>query len=517
MKAKLSKIEGETPRARKPLNLRKLRIGATATAVTVAVVVLVLLLNVVMRLLNERFPLVLDVTADKAFTLSEQSRTVAAAVDKDVAITVFAQETQLSNPSFGSDLDIIARQFYQFSKDYSTLTKGKVKVEYVDLEGDPTKLTAYSDYNISTGSILFRCEALYRTITLDDLYVMDDSNYQYTGEYSITSKVEQMLAANINAVVSGNSKTVTFLTGHSEYTGVITSLKNLYELNGYLTEQIDYTTAAAKISDSTGVVVIAAPAADYTVDEISRLRKWLLNDGKRNRHLLVLCNPAAVGKCTNLYEFLQEDYGIEVTDKLIAETNENNVPAGMGEYYPLSQIGLTELTVDVSEKTVVMPVTLQLKLHYDADIEKNALTNHAVVSFEETAKLVDAQMVAENKTPTKADAETYPVVGMAYAYDYDFDSENKPVSNYVLVSGSCLSANFVTNALYENEDMFVYPMRTMCDLGDTLVISGRTTTNTLLYFSELTGDILGIGVFTVGIPAVVLILGLVVFFKRRHL
>jgi hypothetical protein len=293
----------------------------------------------------------------------------------------------------------------------------------------------------------------------------------------------------------------------------------MYELNGYLTEQVNYTTEAGVISDSTGVVVIAAPATDYTTDEIVRLRKWLLNDGARGRHLMVLCNPAAVGKCDNLYEFLKEDYGIEVTDQLIVETDKNNVPAESGEYYPISQINLTELTGDVSEGKVLMPLTLQLKLHYDTDINKKALTNHALISFEDTVRLVDAQAVADQKTPAQNKAETYPVVGAAYAYDYDYDKDNKVVSNFVMVSGSCLSATslYVTSELYSNEDLYVYPMRTMCDLGDTLVISGRTSTNTMLYFSELTGEILGIGVFIIGIPLVVLIVGIVMFVRRRHL
>ena len=518
MNAKPTQVKEQKKKApRRKMNLRKLRIGATATAVTIAAVIIVLLLNVVMRLLNERFPLVLDMTADKAYTLSEQSHDVAATVDKDVAITVFVQERQLSNPSFGTDLDMIARQFYQFSKDYGNLTDGHVTVEYVDLEANPEKLTAYSKYNVSSGSILFRCGELHRAITLDDLYVMDSTNYEYTGEYTITSKVEQMLAANISAVCSGNTKTVTFLVGHGESSAVITPLKELYELNGYLTEQVNYTTAAGTISETAGVAVIAAPSADYTVEELSRLRKWLLNDGKRERHLMVLCNPAAVGKCPNLYEFLKEDYGIEVTGSLIVETDSKKQPAGANEYYPLTEIGLTELTVDISEGSVLMPLTLQLKTHYGTDTEKNALTNHPIITFDDTAKLVDAQVVADGSTPAQTTAESYPVIGMAYAYDYDFDENNKTVGNYVIVNGSCLSSTYVTNELYDNENLFTYPMRTLCDLGDAPIISGRTTTNSLLYFSEMTGEILGIGVFIVGLPLIFVIAAVVVFLRRRHL
>lgn len=500
---------------------RKLRIGATATAVTAVAVAAVILLNVVVGILNDRFPLNLDLTADNTYTLSDESREVAQKVSQEVTITVFAQETQFSDPTYGNEMDVVLRQFYQFTNDYKTLTGGKVKVSYLDLDANPTLASAYEKYGVSSGSILFQCGEQWRTITLNDLYDLDDSNYYYTGEYSVSSLVEQKLASNINAVCGGKTITLTFLTGHGENEDAISLLGDLYELNGYTIQTTNFSTAV-EIDKNAGALIIVAPSKDYTEDEITRLRAWLNNDGKRNRHLFVYCNYAA--SCPNLYEFLEVDYGITVTDKLILETDENNIPisySGSYPHYPMTQAASTNLTQEMGSGTLLMPVTLQLITHKESDDATYSLTNHAMATFPESARLTGlSDLMGENATLDsikQEKAESYPIVGMAYAFDYDYDSDNNELSNYVVVSGSYQMIGYIEDSRYTNEEMLLTPMRTVCSLGDTTVISGKDLATEYTSFTAMTALLLGVVVFTVGIPLVLVVIALVVFFKRRHL
>ena len=66
----------------KKLNLnlktnRKLRLGTTATLMTVVVIAAVMILNVIVGILFDAFPLSLDLTKDNTYTLSETSHKVA--------------------------------------------------------------------------------------------------------------------------------------------------------------------------------------------------------------------------------------------------------------------------------------------------------------------------------------------------------------------------------------------------------------------------------------------------------
>lgn len=507
---KLKKKDAAKPR--KKLNWknnRKLRIGATATGITAAVTVAVILLNVVVGILNDRYPVSWDLTADKSFTLSEESEAVAEKVTKDVEITMFGQETVYANSS-----DTLQRQFYEFTNAYGALTDGKVKTVYVDLNANPELKSAYAEYNITgEGNILFRCGEQWRAITWEDMYEVDYDSYYSTGASTTTSLVEQKLAANINAVSGERTVYLTFLTGHGESDGHISYLQDLYELNGYMTETVDFSTTTP-INENSGAAFIVAPMSDYSQDEIARLREWLRNDGKRERDLFVYCDPSSAGKCTNLYEFLATDFGITVTDNLVVETDTNNLLSGQnyGDAYILSQMHATDLTGDViaSEK-IVMPETLQLITNGQTDTSEYALTNTPVVTFPESARLQKSGEVGESQ-----EASEYPIVGAAYAFEYEYEGTTRH-DTYVFVSGNYLSINFSQYSQFQNKDFVLEPVRATSSLGDTVVIKGKDLVTAAATFSAAATFIVGRVIFSFGLPIVLLILAIVVFIKRRHL
>ncbi len=498
---------------------RKLRLGATATAITVVVIAVVVLINVICGILADRFPWTLDLTADQTYSLSEDSRALAESLSDKVAITVLAGEEYFSQPNTGTDeYNKILRQFYLFTEEYATLSDGKVTTTYIDLEKNPTLSASYKEkYEATSGNILFVCGDQYRMITLDDL-LQQDTDYT-TYSYTITSLVEQKLATNISSVCGGKTVTVTFLTGHDEDEDAIAALKSLYELNGYYTQTLDFTTAGT-ISDTTGALAIVGPTKDYSVDEIKRLREWLNNDGNLGRNLFVFASYA--GTCPNLYDFLSVDYGITVTSNIIMETDANNYPMdiyGSYPYLPLTTVASSDLTTNTVGQKIIMPLTLQLLTAKDSDTEKNLLTNHALVAFPESSRLTalsDLLAAESNEDIEQVKADAYPLIGMAYARDYNIVN-NESVQNYIVVSGSCQFADYLTSSQYENESLAIEPLRTMCSLGDTVMISGKDLTTDSLMFSTLTAQVLGLGVFTLGIPLVLVIFCLVVFFKRRHL
>lgn len=492
---------------------RKLRLGATATAITVVVVAVVVLLNVICGILADRFPWTLDLTADQTYSLSEESRDIATSVTKKVEIIALAGEEYFSAPNTGTEeYNTILRQFYLFTKEYETLSNGEITTTYVDLEKNPTQSASYQEkYEATSGDILFVCGDQYRKITLDDLLQQDVDYTTYS--YAITSLVEQKLATNISSVCGGKAITVTFLTGHDEDEEAIASLKSLYELNGYYTQTLDFTTAQT-ISDTTGAIAIVGPTKDYSTDEIKRLREWLNNDGNLGRNLFVFASYA--GTCPNLYDFLSVDYGITVTSNIIMETDANNYPINYwGGYHPLSTVMSTDLTIAITGKKVVMPFTLQLLTAKDDDTAKNLLTNHTLISFPESSRLIPIASLSDEETQLEADV--YPVIGMAYAREYNIVN-NESVQNYIVVSGSYQFADYVSTTLYENqnESLAIEPLRTMCPLGNTVSVSSKDLSTVTVSFSTLTATILD-RIFTIGIPSLLIVICLVVFFKRRHL
>ena len=131
--------EGKPRKARRfsLKNNRKLRLGATATAFTAVVAAAVVILNIVVGIVYDRFPLSLDLTAERAFTMSDTSREVAKNIKNDLEILVFLEESIFSAPATGSEeLNTVLRQFYLFTQEYNSLSGGKVKTQYIDLESN---------------------------------------------------------------------------------------------------------------------------------------------------------------------------------------------------------------------------------------------------------------------------------------------------------------------------------------------------------------------------------------------
>ncbi len=492
---------------------RKLRLGTTATVFTAVVIAAVMIFNVIVGVLYDRFPWKIDLTTDNTYTMSDQGRAVAKNVKKDVEILVFLGEKYFSAPNLSdTSLNTVLRQFYLFTKEYSSLSGGKLTTTYLDMDADPTLSATYADYNVEYGSILFRCGEQYRVISVDDLYSYDYSTTY--GTYSYFSKVDEVLSSTVNSICGGKTVTITFLTGHGEDTALIEDMSSLYQLNGYTTETLNFNTAsAAEIDETTEMLVIAAPKTSYSLDEISRLREWLHNDGNLDRNLFVLCNYECEAdpetNRVNLYDFLADDYGITVTKNLIVETDSSSyMPITGGEYQPLTMMNATDLTG--SNGTVVMPYTLQLELSNEEDPAATGVGNVALVEFPESAQLVEVESLQEGKTKVQKEAENYPLVGMAYAVE-----ASGTVSNHVIVSGSYQFPGYRAFPSYDNEELMLEPIRETCSLGDTLSMSAKDLTVVTLGFTEANARV--INIFFIAVPVLLILTSLVIFFRRRHL
>lgn len=495
------------PKQKKGPN-RKLRMGATAVVLTVVVIIGVLLLNVVMSILNDRYPLKLDLTSEDNYTLSESSIEVARSVDEDMKIVVFQEESAFSMPAWGIDsLNLVMRQFYEMLQQYRYYADNHITLEFLDSKKNPAKAAEYEDYEVSDESILFLCGERESIIALSDLFSYDEYALYSEGRPVITeSKVEQVLAANIRRV-AGKLAPVILFTGHGENATAIANVTDTLTLNGYEVVEHDLTAAGEITADAT-TAILAAPSKDFGDQEILQLRDWLQNDGLYTRHLVLLANYAA--DCPNLYEFLEEEYGIEVTGDTIVETK---------EYYGLptaayGTIASSDFTSSLAEKRVLLQMTRRLVLHQGSDTSRS-IYNIPLVTFGDSAKLLSLEDESDPR-----DADSYPIVGMAYANKLlDASTANITVESSLLVCGSQATLEgdirkYIANA--ENEALFMSVFNEMAGSKDNITISSRSFNQKTLPYDATTRTVI-IVVFEVALPLITLLIGLIVFLRRRHL
>lgn len=507
---------------KKMLRSRKFRFGAASTALTVIVSVLLVLVSVIGDLLNDRFPLNMDLTADKSYTFSENSEKVAKLVDRDVEIVVFSAEDTFKNATTG-DEGTILKQFYEFTKKYESLTGGKVKTVYIDATNDPTSYAKYSDqYDLSAGGnlpILFRTDERYRVASSTELYETTVDYSTYSQKIS-SSKVENLLATNLQYLCRNSVAKVTLVSGHDEGllngqdSGAVSDVTDVLKLNGYDVETVDFTTSN-EISEDSRALVIVAPSKDYSADDIKRIRTWLYNDGSYGRDLVVLTDYTA--SCPNLYDFLKEEYFIQVETNLVLETSADYTYS-YNAYYPYATVETTDYTSSVAGKKVLMPTCRQL-----TPLKENN-TDYAqyvvpLAKFSESSRLMPlASLKDEDPQEITPEGDVYGVLLSVYdSYNNDLE---KQVTTHVLVSGSydVLNSSIRQSiSTAKNEDMFMGAFNQLMGNEDSIVVSSHAIDSETLEYSDTAKTVLGLGVFTVAVPLIMIILCLVVFIRRKHL
>lgn len=510
------KAKGKKPKKSK-MDSRRFRYGSMATAITAVVAVLVVVLNVVVSLLADRFPINIDLTQNKLFSLSDNSVEIAKSINKDVQVIVFGSEDLYKNPNMGSDyyqVEALYKEIYKALQQYTSYSGGKVTVKYEDLNLNPQLATQYNKYEVTSGDILLLCGDRYQKASFNDMYEISGDGY--TQAQTVSSKVEVTLASRIKNVMRDTVQVVTAFVGHEEDEDTVSALKSIYEANGYEFKELNLA-SSEEIDANTVAGLIVGPTKDFTAEEIERLQKWLDNDGKLDRNLMVFADFQA--ECKNLYEFLNVEYGLEVTDNLVMETSLTRTYRYSG-FYPYADTADTDFTKDLSgSANVLTPLTRQIVTHKENNSE-NSLYNVPIITFQESAKLMKIKDATDENASSEDDksfaADAYPINGMAASVKWTY-VDNEQVKTNVILSGSTQMILAASQANVKNENVLMSALGAMTGVVDDINVSTKSLERDTITFSDSTTLIVGLGVFTVGIPVIILIICLVVFLKRRHL
>jgi gliding motility-associatede transport system auxiliary component len=291
---------------------RQTRYGTLAATSVLAVLGILIAINYIGARQNKRW----DLTANKQFSLSDQSKNVIVKLDAPLQILVFDKETEF--PRFQDKL-----------KEYQYLSK-QVTAEYIDVDKKPA---AARQNQISQ----------YGTIVL---------NYKGRTE-RVTADNEQDITNGIIKVVSGQQKKLYFTQGHGErdttsadrdgYNAIAAALGR----ENYGVDKLVLAQQGAVPADAT-MVIIAGPKTDFFAPETEALKKYLEASGK----VMVEIDPpdkADSAPLANLIA-LAHDWGVQVGNDVVVDVS------GMGRL-----IG-TDASVPVAANYPPHPITQRFSL-----------------------------------------------------------------------------------------------------------------------------------------------------------
>ncbi len=477
---------------KKILSSRKVRYGSVATVLTAAFLAAVVLINVIATVLVERFPLKVDLTEGGIFQLTDDSINFLRELDKDVEITVLADEkTWTSSGTYFVQAVEVINQYAQYSS--------HVTVSYVDIVKNPTFVSRYPALNLVSNQILVTSGDRSRVVNYTDLFNVE--NY-----YVTSSKAEQVMTAALMYATSDDLTKVSLLTGFEEQDS--SGIVSLLEKNNYLVTSQNLVTE--DIDPEADMAILVAPARDLDADILKKLDTFLNNGGKYGKHLLYFADTAQ-GELPNLDAFLRE-WGIGVESGVVFQTDATKI-FNYSPYFSLVDYADEVFAEKFTSRNIypIMPYARPLTQLFT---ERNGFSTQVILQFGEKAGVLPAD-AGQDYQVTEDDIRG-PIPAAIISSKIEYEGLDRKVSNVVVV-GSTLS---IDNSLLEstavnNGEYYINMVNQLTERGDTISIAPKSFGGEALNINQQQTNTLMI-VFVVLVPVATLAAGLVVWLRRRH-
>ncbi|GMO63656.1 MAG: hypothetical protein Ta2A_10930 [Treponemataceae bacterium] len=327
------------------------RRGAVSVTVTTLVVAALVLANVVATALFAKYPLNIDLTANKVFAISQDTKDFLSKLDADVDVYVLNSETNFSASTpaeYFTQANEVIRQYAKLSP--------RVRVSYIDFTRNPDFGARYSDVKLKVNDILVVSGERYRALVAADLFNIRGNQY---GSYVASSKAEQAMTRALLAVTSTRMDLVAVITGHDEED--VVAFTDLLKLNAYETVSLNLLTG--DIPEEVTLIVLAAPARDLPAAELRKLDAYLA--GGANRTFLYLA-AASQPPLPNLAAFLAE-WGIAVEEGIAFETDTTRIISNSA-YIAILDYAESEYSKNAASRGLypVIPNARPLRALFDA-------------------------------------------------------------------------------------------------------------------------------------------------------
>lgn len=472
------------------------RHGAYSVGLTVIVIAIIIVINLVAGQIPEAYRN-LDVSSTKIYDISDTTTELLDSLEEDVDMTILAVKDETDD------------RITTFLSKYDALSD-HVSMEWVDPVLHPSALT---EYDASENTVVISCEATGRTTTVsfDDILVPDMYSYYYYGSESYTEfDGEGQLTSAVNYVTNDVEKTIYQTTGHGEGT-LSDTITDLMDKNNYSLTELNLLMTTS-IPEDCDLLFMYAPTTDLSEDEAEMIGSYLDQGG----NVMILLGETNAAELPNL-EGILEEYGIQSADGYIADPQR----CYQGNYYYIfPELSLSgDMADGISSEMVLLINAHGLNV---IDPSRDTITTTSFMSSSDQAFDVTETTQEQGSYSLGAVAEESVSTSDDDSSSDDADTEESSdesdteelMSRLTVISVGSLIDPQITDSFtqLENTTVFMNAVTANFDGVQNLSIEAKslgTEYNTVQY----TGLFSFIVVF--GIPAVILIGGFVVWFRRR--
>lgn len=497
-KTKINKEKTEKTNKFIEIIKKKWLINGTKTILLVAII---LAFFIGITVLMQRLDLTpIDLTEDKLFTLTEESKEQVKDIDKNINIYFIGYSED------DSTLDL-ARQY--------TKVNEKIKVEAVTATDRPDLAEKYGIETDSQG-IIVESGSQYKVLASSDLY-----SYDYT-TYEKVNIAEEKLTASIRSVAAEELPKVYFLSSYSSFS--LTS--GMQYLSMYLENEVNeiYTLdilSQGKVPDDCNTLVISTPEKDFDDIATNAIIDYINNGGN-----ILWLNAAMVQnkELTNVNKILAM-YGIKPFEVgIIRETDYNKMVSNSADLI-MPEIQYADATNKLYDtEGVIFINATKINVASDEELQSLNVTRTELIKTSENAYF---RTDFENSSYTAQEGEETGAFLVGAQFDKMISEENEETGakeikskliiygeNYFVSDYQLTQSTYTPMILYrKNKDLVLNSIAYLSDREEDITV--RKSTGSVTYTATEQENRIILGIITI-VPVLIIIIGISVWIKRKR-
>ena len=460
---------------------RNFKSGVYVSIVSAIVILVVVLVNLIIS----EFDLKIDLSTQKFYTLTDQTREYISKIEDDVTVYYLAET--------GNEFEM----YQKIAEKFDSLSD-KITLEHKDPIQYPNFTKEYVDDEVSLNSFLVvnNNTKQARYVSGNDMLIteFDQSTYQF---YPIGVDVEGKLISAIQYVTNADLPVIYYTAGHEE-NEVGSAYKGIMDRMNITIEPIQ-TLIAREIPDDCNILLINAPKKDFTNEEMEMIKSYMAAGGNA-----IITVDHKAQKLDNLNSLINY-YGLQLEEGIVIEGDADNyIP--MYPRYIVPTLLRHDITYGLfnSDNLVVIPQATGLT------IRDNVRSSLTIEPLMETSDKAYSKVNISSDTLLKEDGD---IDGPFYLGLVSSDTYNGTTSKMIIyASGVVFDDTMLSQA--GNYYLLVTTIGNLIGEIETISVRPRYFASESLNITQKA--VMSWGALTViVIPVIIMAVGIVINVKRR--
>lgn len=463
--------------------------GIKIGAYNIGILILTAALTVVVNILAERLPesvRALDVTSNKLYTLTEETKAYISELSEDIRIYVMVNEEYKDG-----NLDKTLRRMEALSE--------HITVTYVDPLVNPQFYSNYTEDEPSSNSLIVVGSNRSRVVDYYDIYGYEYYSYY---EYQITGyDGEGQLVSAMEYVTTDTMAKLYLVSGHNELE-LEPQFRQAIQKKNIECESL-LLLAEEQVPEDAQAVILNAPLSDYSDDDVDKIIDYLEKGG--NAIIIPAWTDVELPNFARILDY----YGVSLLKGVILEGN-SDYYYGQIPYLLFPKVEYDEMTENVVNSIVFAPYAQGLLYDEAAqEISYTPLLKTSEASYNKSYEQEELEVetdfgkkeedregpfvIALRAEKTVEDNRVSQGVILAVELFFTEDADSIVPGNHVKAFGN------IMGALVEQDSTILIPMKSY---------------SAMMTFSTRSAAIVGL-LSIIIVPAGLLLVGFVIWFRRR--